>query len=202
MSVGPTMPEVLAKVFGAQFAGIHTCMPGRVESYDSDRLSVSVSPAIGRGYKGEDDARAVEYLPVIQNVPLMFPGSGGVRIKFPVTKGDTVLLVFSEASIDRWKARGGGRVDPGDDRRFHLTDAIAIPGLLDFGHAGDATPTIEFTTGGQIHAGGDKPLVTREEFLSHTHLTAGTGPATPPTTIVGPPGSALDFPGTTILKGA
>jgi hypothetical protein len=43
------------------------------------------------------------------------------------------------------------------------------------------------------------PLVTRAEFLSHGHATAANGPVSPP--ILAPaPGSAVTFPGTTILK--
>lgn len=48
-------------------------------------------------------------------------------------------------------------------------------------------------------AGGTEPLVTRSEFLGHTHLTAGTGAPTPPTKTA-TPGLETDFPGTTLFE--
>lgn len=58
----------------------------------------------------------------------------------------------------------------------------------------DSGSTVEIRQAG----GTAVPLVTREEFLSHTHATAGTGTPSPP--VVGAtPGSAVTFPGTTVL---
>lgn len=49
--------------------------------------------------------------------------------------------------------------------------------------------------------GGAEELVKRSEFLKHTHVTAGTGPATPPTLLPSEPyGSSTDFPGTLVLR--
>jgi len=67
--------------------------------------------------------------PVIQNVPVMFPRSGGASLTFPVNKGDGVLILFSERSLERWLSSTGGEVEQGVNRRFDLSDAIAIAGL-------------------------------------------------------------------------
>jgi hypothetical protein len=76
-------------------------------------------------------------LPVIRNVPVKFPRAGKFRITFPVDKGDTVHLEFCERSIATWLASGApsGSVDPGDIRRFALSDAVACLGLYDSKHA-------------------------------------------------------------------
>jgi hypothetical protein len=90
---------------------------------------------------------------------VQFPGSGGYRITFPVAVGDTGLIVFSEASLDKWLV-SGGTVDPADDRRHDLTDAVFLPGLRDFGHALASAPTDRATFGKddglQIHVDGSK----------------------------------------------
>lgn len=193
-----TLSGVMQKHVHLGTRGIRVALPARVESYDAATHTCSAQPLIMDGRIDASGERVVERLPVVTDVPVCFPGSGGARFKFPVSVGDTVLLVFASSSLDLWLAQGG-EVDPGDDRRHHLSDAIAITGIQDRAHAGDATPMIEITTT-EIHAGGSNPLVLRSEFLAHTHATAATGTPSPP--VPGPSGSAGSFPGTTVLKGA
>lgn len=189
----PTLASVMTGAVEAAMAEMHTCMPGRVESYDDDTQSCSVQPLIKRAYFDETGARKTELLPIIHHVPVMFQGAGGRRIKFPVRRGNIVLILICEASLDKWLQQGG-TVDPLDDRRFDLSDAVAIPGLLDRGHATDNTPIIEFTSDGEIHVGGSSALVTRTEFMAHVHGTSGAGgPSTTP---------SVSITGTSILKGA
>jgi hypothetical protein len=138
----PELADVLRAALAADRADIHVLMPGRVTAYDAARRRASVQPLIRRGRVDEAGERQAELLPIVNEVPVVFPGSGGDRIKFPVRPGDTVLLLFAESSLDLWLARGG-EVDPGDDRRFSLSDGIAIPGLMHA--ASDAPRLIEFT---------------------------------------------------------
>jgi len=42
-----------------------------------------------------------------------------------------VLLIFSERSLERWLSVGGV-VEPGSNRKFDISDCIAIPGLFSF----------------------------------------------------------------------
>ncbi len=193
----PTLAEALTGALDSRLSDVFTALPGRVEKYSSSTRRADVKPLIKRTTLDEEGNRIAESLPVITDVPVMFPGSGGVRVSFPVAVGDVVLLVFASASLDKWLDRGG-EVDPLSDRRHSLSDAIAIPGLT--ARTSDADPMIEFTSNGQIHAGGSEPLVLRSEFLAHTHATAGTGAPSPP--ISGAPGSAVTFPGTAVLKGS
>lgn len=130
----------------ARLAGLFTCMPGVVQSYDSATQSVDVQPAVRSRYEDETGATVVEPLPVIPLVPVVFPGGGGYRVTFPIQKGDTCLLVFANCSIDRW-LRAGGVVDPQDDRRHTLNDAFAIFCARDFGHALRNAPTDRMSLG-------------------------------------------------------
>lgn len=107
---------------------VHTAIPGEVTRYDAALQLCDVKPQVKAPVVQPDGSTEYESLPIVTNVPVVFPGAGGFRMTFPVQNGDTVLLIFSEASIDRW-LEAGGDVEPGDTRRHHLADAIAVPGL-------------------------------------------------------------------------
>jgi hypothetical protein len=125
----PSAPAVFEAFIAARIAKIRVAMPGTVVAYDAERQRVDVQPDLMDGELDEEEQRQAAKLAVITDVPVQFQGSGPYRITFPIAVGDSVLLVFSSSSLSRWKAAGGGLVDPGNDQRHSLTDAIAIPGL-------------------------------------------------------------------------
>lgn len=127
LSRSPQLAELLNHVKDRWAADVRVALPGRVEKYDAQTQLVDVKPLVNDRFEVADGVQSLE-LPVIPSVPLMFPGAGGFHITFPVQKGDEVLLIFSDKSIDAWQNQGGIS-DPDDARRHHLTDAIAIPGL-------------------------------------------------------------------------
>lgn len=124
----PTLAAILNAVKAQTFADLRVSMPARVEKYDDATQLADVQPLLKESYVDEEGERAIARLPVITNVPVVFPGGGGMRITFPVRAGDTVMLVFSDRSIDSWLAQGG-EATPEDERRHHLSDAVAWPGL-------------------------------------------------------------------------
>jgi len=127
---------LLEAAIASHLEDTHTAIPGRVESVSGDRCSVK--PLINRTLR---DGRTEE-LPVVANVPIWFPRGGGASITWPVAAGDGCLLVFSERSLDAWKA--GGQ-NPADPRKHDLTDAVAFVGLSASGGPSDV---IELTMGG------------------------------------------------------
>ncbi len=131
-----------------------TALPGRVQSFDSTKQAADIEPLIHDTWEGEDGTNQTGPLPVIPSVPVCFPGSGGWRVTFPVSKGDTGLLIFCARSIDRWLSEGGS-VDPQDDRTHDLSDAVFIPGLNDLAHPidpyKDDRMTVGKVGGTQIH---------------------------------------------------
>ena len=129
----PTLAGFVTNALDGRMRGVRVALPGLVQTYDPTTQTCSVQPLVQDGVYDESGTRIAERLPVVASVPVCFPGSGAFSITWPVKVGDTVLLVFSSSSIDRWLALGG-EVDPIDDRRHHITDAIAIPGLRDLGH--------------------------------------------------------------------
>jgi hypothetical protein len=119
--------DLLRNAIESRLLDTHTAIPGIVDSFNAAEGTVNVRPAIRRKYKDG----TIEALPVIPNVPVCFPsGNGGKSfLSFPLRRNDSVLLVFAERAIDVFKQKSGV-VDALDPRKFHLSDAVAIPGLF------------------------------------------------------------------------
>lgn len=104
-----------------------TALPAVVESYDPVAMTLTAQPTIQVGVLQPDGSNKVTSLPVIPDVPVVFPGGGGFTMTFPLAKGDEVLLVFASRCIDAWWQSGG--VQPQAEFRMHdLSDGFAIPG--------------------------------------------------------------------------
>lgn len=167
LSRDPDEYDAVASVFDGRMLEVNTAMPGVVERYDAATGRADVSPVIKRVYVVDGKDQAFDQ-PVITSVPVCFPRGGGFAMTFPLKKGDPVLLVFSQRSIDRWTDTDGKtKHDCEDDRRFDLSDAIAIPGLYTFkapiqtAHADnlvlakeDGSCHFQITTGGEFQMKG------------------------------------------------
>lgn len=136
----PRLEHVLAGALRARLADLHVGMPGRVVRYDSAKQCADVQPLIKRRRRDEGGELVAEPLAVLNEVPVIFSGGGGFSETFPMAVGDDVWIEFAECSLDKWKPRGGS-VDPEDDRRFTLSDAVCYPGLRDLGHPRSSAPT-------------------------------------------------------------
>lgn len=124
----------LQKFFDSRTADMHTAIPGRIVEYDPVRQEAVVQPLIKRRYyDASGNPNGVVDQPAIVAVPVVFPSAAGGIISFPIKKGDSVLIIFSEVSIDSFNfSDGTATVDPDDNRQFSYADAIAIPGLSPF----------------------------------------------------------------------
>lgn len=198
-----SQPSTLAQLFNAvltqRLTDVHTAMPARVEKFDAVKQVADCAPLLQAKVETEAGFETVS-LPVVPNVPVVFPGGGDFRVTFPVKPGDVVLLVFSEASLDRWQAMDG--VQPADGRRHHLADAIAIPGLhsnknpwkghstagATIGH--DTGPGIVLLSGG-VHLGARDGQEATEPVLLGETTTAGFDALT--TDLLSQLGQAIGF---------
>ena len=106
---------------------IWTALPGIIVSFDPDKHTVSVQPAI-KGRKRLPDGTYEEIdMPVLLDCPVVFPGGGGVTLTFPLKAGDECLVVFASRCIDGWWQLGGVQ-NPAEFRMHDLSDGFCIPG--------------------------------------------------------------------------
>lgn len=131
-SRSPTLEEALRVAIGSSLANVHTAMPARVESYDVATQKCSVQPLVMNVLRPIEGDDIKEVLPIINDVPVMFPRGGGFFVSLPIAVGDFVLLVFNERSIDKFVTSDGNVTDPVDVRQHNLSDAVAIPGFYPF----------------------------------------------------------------------
>jgi len=122
----PTMAEVLTQALRNHTDSLRVAMPGRIESFDPATQTASVAP-LQRQVSSLDGQDINLGLPVLSNVPVLFPGGGQFALTFPVQRGDTCWVVFGDLSLDEWWS-AGGEVTPTDLERHGLNGAVAFLG--------------------------------------------------------------------------
>ena len=125
-------------------SGLWTALPGIVQSFNAAAITAVVQPAImGIVRRPIAGAEAVP-LPLLQDVPVIFPRGGNCTLTFPVAAGDECLLVVSSRCIDAWWQQGGVQV-PMESRMHDLSDAFAYVGPFSQKHTitGISTSTVQ-----------------------------------------------------------
>lgn len=184
----PTLTEVLESFWTRKTRGMQTAFPGTVtKDWDPATLTVEVEPQFHEVWRANEE-RISQAVPPIPNVPLVFPRAGNFGLTFPVVAGDTVLVICTKYSLDRWREQAQA-TDPGDPRKFTLAGAVAIPGLYHNEGAAGITPApasadLVISSPSLVHVGdpGSTDWLTlytqvkknlddlKTAFDSHTHL--------------------------------
>jgi hypothetical protein len=173
-------PDVLRRTIDAALLDVHTALPGRVRSYDAATQTADVTLGARRVVPAADedtDEDTAEDLPVLVAVPVVWPRGGGYRLHAPLAAGDGVLVIFPEASIDRW-LDSGDAADPALPTRHGIDGAIAIPGLGFRGGRISSAPTDGLVvgkdggpeikiTGSEVRAGGGLALAEADDVKAH-----------------------------------
>lgn len=139
---------------------LHTALPAVVTAYDADTQRASIKPLVKHGFYDEADVRRLESLGIQQNVPVFFPGGGGMRLTFPISDGSLIDLdtldlipattgyfIVAEESLDAWLSGTGQEVDPVFDVRFDLSSGVFFPQVNPFGSPWSNVPTDHATLG-------------------------------------------------------
>lgn len=176
------LSDLLINAMRDHDAQFRVSLPARVEKYDKDKQNVSVQPLIKRKFREGGE----QSMPVLQDVPLIFPRAGGAFLTMPVKQGDGVLLVFADRSLDKWLAKGG-EVAPEDPRMHDVSDAVAIPGLYSFQDFPQAAANNDDV---QLHFNGADILVKADGSIV---LTTGNTTATLDGSSIELNGSTLDI---------
>lgn len=108
-------------------SSLRVSLPGIIESFDPESCTCTVQPALRGQVADVQGNYSSSVLPLLVDVPVIFPRGGGFTMTFPVRAGDECLVVFSDRCIDFWWQNGGVQetVDP---RMHDLSDAFAIVG--------------------------------------------------------------------------
>lgn len=103
---------------------LRVACPGIIQSFNSSTQTVTVQLALR-----EQLASTKEWIniPILLDVPIVLPRSGGFCITMPIAKGDECLVVFADMCIDAWFSYGGIQ-NQIEKRRHDLSDAFAILG--------------------------------------------------------------------------
>lgn len=102
-----------------------TSIPGIVAGVDLSAQTLSVQPSIQGSVTAPDGSVQVVNLPLLVDVPVVWPRAGGFALTFPIKAGDEVLVVFASRCIDAWWQSGG--VGAQAEARMHdLSDGFAI----------------------------------------------------------------------------
>ncbi|WP_391529502.1 phage baseplate assembly protein V [Photorhabdus akhurstii] len=108
-------------------AGLYVSLPCIIQSFNADAVTVTAQPAIRWKIRKKDGELESVSLPLLVDVPVIFPRGGGVTLTFPVRAGDECLVVFADRCIDYWW-QSGGIQEPVDPRQHNLSDGFAIVG--------------------------------------------------------------------------
>lgn len=110
-------------------ADIRVAIPGIITKFDVSTQTVNVQPALMEQTRSPEDGKVESVkLPVLLDVPIVMPRSGGYSLTMPVVPGDECLVIFADMCIDNWWASGG--VQTQDELRRHdLSDGFAILGV-------------------------------------------------------------------------
>lgn len=192
----PSLTHALKSAIEAALRRVFVALPGRIETYDAPTRTFTAQPLVMSLFGDETGTANLERLPVVRG-PVVFPSTARGGLTFPLQPGDTVLLVFTSASLERWMAIGG-EVNPRDTRHHHPSDAMAIPCVFDLHSAPAADPNVVALTGSDVRLGTATAAVpvalqsTMTEFLGvlnsvtdpagacaalHTALVAANWPA-------------------------
>lgn len=121
-------PEELQQLRIEQMLGnLRTASPGIVKEVNLGKQTVTVQLAIQGKMVDQTGVAKWVNMPLLTDVPIIWPRAGGFSLTFPVAVGDECLVIFGERCIDSWWQSGGVQ-KPIDDRQHDLSDAFAIFG--------------------------------------------------------------------------
>ena len=106
---------------------IRVAMPGIVNSVDLQAQTVTVQLALQGKVSGQNTSNWQD-MPLLLDVPIVWPRAGGFALTLPVKAGDECLVVFGDRCIDSWWQSGGVQ-KPMDERTHDLSDAFAVFGI-------------------------------------------------------------------------
>lgn len=119
--------EALRAAMDGRLSEVWTALPGIVQAYDTGAMTVKVQPAIRGRIALPDGSEKKVALPLLVDVPVVFPAGGPFTLTYPIAAGDECLVIFSARCIDAWW-QSGDISDPLETRMHDLSDGFALVG--------------------------------------------------------------------------
>jgi len=94
---------------------------GKVDTYDSVKDTVAITPVVPLLVAGE-----MIPAPKLPQVKVAWPQLGSMSLKFPVAAGSFMRLSVLGHDHSGWTNNGAVGVVPNSDRRFSLSDLVAV----------------------------------------------------------------------------
>ena len=127
--------QAITRFLEGRLMDVHTISVGIVQDFDGAKRRASIQPALDNVKTSGETVQK----PLLLDVPVLTHQTKRWLIGLPLEAGDTVLLVYSERGIERFK-RTLQRGAPEAGVMHAEKDAIAIPG---FGPVGTVTLATE-----------------------------------------------------------
>lgn len=108
---------------------IRVCIPAKIVSIDYDKMTCQCQPLIREKMRLSSGEYAGIDLPLLLDVPIVYPGSLNYSITFPLNVDDEGLVIFSDMCIDTWWQSGDVQ-DQFEVRRHDLSDGFFIPAQM------------------------------------------------------------------------
>lgn len=124
---GVDLEEVIRAAFDGLMRGHHTAMPVIV-STAGDGHTAGGQAATKGTITALDGTQTQVNLPPLNDLPIHYPGGGGMTATHPVNVGEEGLAIVASRSIDAW-FQSGGTQNPVSDRMHHLADSFILPGF-------------------------------------------------------------------------
>lgn len=99
--------EALRAAIDGALASLQTSMPGIIQSFDPQKMTAVVQPAIRAVVTNPDYTIRELNLPLLVDCPVVFPCGGGYTLTFPIKPGDECQVIFASRCIDNWWLAGG-----------------------------------------------------------------------------------------------
>jgi hypothetical protein len=117
-----SLTDLLEQVMERALQSMTGPMIGKVDTYDAAAGRVSITPLIPLSVDDE-----IVPAPKLPSVPVLWPRSGTHAVTFPLAAGALMELVPLGHDHSRWMVAGTEGQQPTDDRRFSLSDLVALP---------------------------------------------------------------------------
>lgn len=121
------LEPMMHKFFDDRIKELNNCVPARVVGIQRrEDLLLSVQPLI----MAEEADGGFTEPPIIDNVQMFCYGTDDSAVLLPIKQNQTVMLLYSERSLDEFKSGSITPYAPAASRSYDILDAICLPSIF------------------------------------------------------------------------